>query len=74
MKRKFKYDLGQHVLIVGRKGVSVVEGRGEMKFSSGGKRNMYQIVGAHSCFVNEEVLLSLEESKKFIANIDDFID
>lgn len=43
--KKYKFDLGDHVLICGRPGLSVVSARGGIEFSSGGRLNMYQIEG-----------------------------
>ena len=62
MKKKFKFALGERVFILGRAGVCIVTGRGEMDYLSGGKLNQYQVAGAHcDPQVMEQALLTPRE-------------
>jgi hypothetical protein len=61
--KKFKYELGDKVFLLGRAGICAVSGRGRLDFLSGGNLNMYQVNGAHHAYVAEHELLTVQELK-----------
>jgi len=64
MKKKpqFKFEIGQRIFILGRTGISVITGRGQMKFASGGKMNWYSLEGGHQGFHSEASLITTTEA------------
>jgi|WetSurMetagenome_2_1015567.scaffolds.fasta_scaffold255899_3 hypothetical protein len=60
-KNKFRFNIGDHVFILGKTGRCVVTGRGQMEFASGGKLNMYQISGGHQAILAEIGLITPAE-------------
>jgi len=66
VKYKFKFNLGDLVFILGRKGVCKVSAFGVFTYASGGTLKMYQVVGAHNDIVPESLLLSFNEEKQLM--------
>jgi hypothetical protein len=64
MKAKYKFEIKQHVFVLGRPGRCVVTGRGVMSFVSGGTVNMYQVCGGQQGILQESELLSVAEASK----------
>jgi hypothetical protein len=61
--KKFKFELGEKVFILGLAGMVIITGRGRFDFLSGGKLNIYQVQGGRTGYHCEQELLSLEEAK-----------
>jgi hypothetical protein len=64
VKKKFKFNLGEKVFVVGRPGFCIVGGRGTLNFISGGSFNVYCIDGAivSNC-IPEYILQTVEERR-----------
>ena len=63
MKDKpFKFSLNERVFIMGKSGLSVVTGRGHMKFISGGKMNYYSLEGGQNGLYSESALITFTEA------------
>ena len=65
----FKFDLDEHVFVLGQAGICIVTGGGHMEFSSGGKRNFYSIEGGHSGFYPECSLITCEKARALNSNM-----
>jgi hypothetical protein len=67
MNKKFKFNLGDKVFILGHSGISIVTGRGCMEYISGGTLNQYQLDGGQ-CVIQamEQILLTPLEYKKLL--------
>jgi hypothetical protein len=69
MRKGHKYELGQHVLTLGKHGICIISGRGKMEFISGGKINMYQLMGANpnpAC--PEYEIITVDEAQRLYPN------
>jgi hypothetical protein len=58
---KYKFELGEKVMIVGCAGMCVIRARGQLEFVEGAERNMYLLGGAQNNYVPEAVLLTIQE-------------
>lgn len=63
-KQTFKYKLGDHVFILGKAGICVVNGRGVFNFLSGGVINYYTVFGGHVAFCSEYELVTPQELRR----------
>jgi hypothetical protein len=61
---QFKFEIGQRIFILGRTGISVITGRGQMEFASGGKMNWYSLEGAHQGLHPETSLITTAEANR----------
>ena len=63
-KQTFKYKLGDHVFILGKAGICIVNGRGVFNFISGGTINCYTVMGGQSGFCSEHELVTPQELRR----------
>lgn len=65
--KKFKFNIGEQVFIIGKAGICIVIARGSMKYISGGKINLYQLDGGNRTYAMEQVLLTPVEMSRLAA-------